>query len=135
VKEEEYDEEAAKAAEYLRRQRLIANNDDLEDCPGYNAAHMALLNEKDAWRGDINDMIAMSICDSDITLVDLTHDVEEVGPSDAVKYEPMDEDARGAVKYEPVNEDADPRSKHDVIDDIMFNFQQYYDCSGRPKFD
>jgi hypothetical protein len=80
-------------------------------------------------------MIAMSICDSDITLVDLTHDVEEVGPSDAVMYDPMDEDARGAVKYEPINEDADPRGKHDVIDDIMFNFQQYYDCSGRPKFD
>jgi hypothetical protein len=47
----------------------------------------------------------------------------------------MDEDARGAVKYEPVNEDADPRGKHDVIGDIMFNFQQYYDCFGRPKFD
>jgi hypothetical protein len=122
VKEEDNDEEdakAAKVAEYLHRQHLIANSDDPEDCPGYNTTHMALLNDKDARRGDINDVIAMSTRDSSMPLFDLTHDCEEVGPSDAVKYEPVDEDTRGAVKDEPVNEDADPRGKHDAIDGIM----------------
>jgi hypothetical protein len=137
VKKEQDNEEAVKAAlmvEYERRQRLIASSDDPEDCPGNNVAYMASLNDKDAWRGNINDVIAMSIRDSDMPLVDLTHDGEEAGPSGAVKDEPIDEDAIVMVKDEPVDEDADPRSKQDDVDDGMYNFHQYYDRSGHCKF-
>jgi hypothetical protein len=62
---------------------------------------MASLNDKDAWRGDIDDVIAMSIRDSGMPLVDLTHDREEARPS-------------GTVKDEPVDKDIDPRGKQDV---------------------
>jgi hypothetical protein len=37
---------------------------------------MASLNDKDVWRGDIDEAIAMSICDTGIALVDLTDDDE-----------------------------------------------------------
>jgi hypothetical protein len=73
--------------EYERRQRLIASSDDPEDCPGLHAMFMASLNDKDAWRGDIDAPIAMSIRDAGMPLVDLTND-GEVGPSGAVKDEP-----------------------------------------------
>jgi hypothetical protein len=43
----------------------------------------------------------MSIHDSGMPLVDLTHDGEEARPSGGVKDEPVDEDANGAVKDEP----------------------------------
>jgi hypothetical protein len=135
--EEEDDEEdvkAAKVAEYLRHQRLVSSNDDLGDCPGYNAAYMASLNDTDAWRGDIDDVITMSIRDSGMPLVDLTHNGDEVGPSGAVKDEHVNEDASGVVKYEPVDEDADPRGKKDVVHDSMYNFLQYYFPSGRRKY-
>jgi hypothetical protein len=88
VKEEDEDEEATKAtnmAEYLHR--VTAN---LDDCPGLNAAFMALLNDTDAWRGDTDEAISMSIRDAGMPLVDLTHD-GEAGPSGAVKDEPIDE--------------------------------------------
>jgi hypothetical protein len=57
---------------------------------------MASLNDKDAWRGDIDAAIAMSISDAGMPLVDLNND-GEARPN-------------GAVKDEPVN-----RGKHDVI--------------------
>jgi hypothetical protein len=63
VKEEQDDEESAKAtkmAEYERRQRLIASSDGPVDCPGLHAPFMASLNDKDACRGD-DSSIVMSI--------------------------------------------------------------------------
>jgi hypothetical protein len=82
-------------AEYERRQRLIASSDDPEDCQGLHATFMASLNDKDAWRGDINAAISRSICDARMPLIDLTND-GKAGPSGAVKDEPADEpDERG----------------------------------------
>jgi hypothetical protein len=89
VKEEP--EEAAQAvllAEYERQQRLIASSDDPEDCPGLRAASLASMNDKDAWRGDLDMAISMSIRDSGKPLVDLTDD-GEAGPSGLVKDEPL----------------------------------------------
>ncbi|KAK1605607.1 hypothetical protein QYE76_029280 [Lolium multiflorum] len=86
-------EEAAQAAllaEYERQQQLIASSDDPEDCPGLRAAFLASLNDKDAWRGDVETAIAMSIRDSGKPLVDLTDD-GEAGPSGLVKDEPVPE--------------------------------------------
>jgi hypothetical protein len=51
--------------------------------------------------------------------VDLTDD-GEAGPS-------------GLVKDEPVDEPVDERGKQEVVTDEMYNFQQYYDASGRRK--
>jgi hypothetical protein len=76
---------------------------------------MASLNDKDAWRGDLDAAIAMSIRDAGVPLVDLTND-GEAGPSDAVKDEP------------------DERGKQDIIVDDMYNFHQYYDPFGRCKY-
>jgi hypothetical protein len=78
----------------------------------------ASLIDKDAWTGDLDAAIAMSIRDSGMPLVHLTHD-DEVGPSGAVKDEPTDK--------------PDERDKQNVIDDSMYNFHQYYDLSGRRK--
>jgi hypothetical protein len=58
----------------------------------------------------------MSIRDSGKPLVDLTDD-GEAGPSGLVKDEPVDE-----------------RVKQEVVTDDMYNFQQYYDASGRRKW-
>jgi hypothetical protein len=116
VKEED-DEEAAKMAEYLHRYRL--NSDDPGDCLGLNAAFMASLNDSDSWREKIDEAITMSIRDAGMPLVNLIHG-DEAGPSDT----------SGAVKDEPVNE----RGKQDVVDDIMYNFHQYYEPSGRCKY-
>ena len=116
VKEEpEEASQAALLAEYERQQRLIANSDDPEDCPGLRAAFLASLNDKDAWRGDIDTGIAMSIHDAGMPLVDLTND-GEAGPSGAVKNE------------------TDERGKQDIVVDDMYNFHQYYDASGRRKY-
>jgi hypothetical protein len=107
VKEEQDDEEATKAvqmAEYERRQRLIASNDDPEDCTGLHTAYMASLNDNDAWRGDLNAAIAMSICNDWMPLVDLT---SEAGPNGVVNDEPIEYD------------------KLDVVVDDMYNFHQY----------
>jgi hypothetical protein len=87
-------------AEYERQQRLIASSDDPDDCPGL---HAASLNDKDAWRGDLNLVITMSIHDTGKPLVDLTND-GGAGPSGAVKDEP------------------DERGKQDVVVDNMYNF-------------
>ncbi|KAK1649619.1 hypothetical protein QYE76_067424 [Lolium multiflorum] len=106
----------ASAAAVRRQQRLIANSDDPEDCPGLRAAFLASMNDKDAWRGDLDAAIAMSIRDSGKPLVDLTDD-GETGPS-------------GLVKDEPVEE----RVKQEVVTDDMYNFHQYYDASGRRKY-
>ncbi|KAK1610388.1 hypothetical protein QYE76_034061 [Lolium multiflorum] len=69
------------------------------------------------WRrtpgGDLDAAIAMSIRDSGKPLVDLTDD-GKAGPSGLVKDEPVDE-----------------RVKQEVVTDAMYNFQQYYDASGR----
>ena len=112
--------QAALLAEYERQQRLIASSDDPEDCPGLRAAFLASMNDKDAWRGDLDAAIAMSIRDSGKPLVDLTDD-GEAGPS-------------GLVKDEPVDEPVDERVKQEVVTDEMYNFQQYYDASGRRKW-
>jgi hypothetical protein len=83
VKEEQYDEEAAKAAqlvEYERQQHLIASSDDPEDCLGFRASCMTSLNDKDAWRGDLDAAITMSIRDTGVPLIDLTN-FGEAGPS------------------------------------------------------
>jgi hypothetical protein len=42
---------------------------------------MASLNDINAWRGDIDNGIAMSIRDPGMALVDLTHDGNEAGPA------------------------------------------------------
>ncbi|KAK1695555.1 hypothetical protein QYE76_012252 [Lolium multiflorum] len=60
----------------------------------------------------------MSIRDTGKPLVDLTDD-SEVGPSGAMKDEPVDE--------------PDERGKQDVVVDDMSNFHRYYDPSGLPK--
>jgi hypothetical protein len=121
VKEEpEEASQAALLAEYERQQRLIASSDDPEDCPGLRAAFLASMDDKDAWRGDLDAAIAMSIRDSGKPLVDLTDD-GEAGPS-------------GLVKDEPVDEPVDERVKQEVVTDEMYNFQQYYDASGRRKW-
>jgi hypothetical protein len=73
---------------------------------------MMSLNNKDAWRGDIDASIPMSIRDAGMPLVDLTND-GDAGPSGAVKDEPIDE--------------PDEHDKQDVIDDAMYNFHRYYD--------
>ena len=112
--------QAALLAEYERQQRLIASSDDPEDCPGLRAAFLASMDDKDAWRGDLDAAIAMSIRDSGKPLVDLTDD-GEAGPS-------------GLVKDEPVDEPVDERVKQEVVTDEMYNFQQYYDASGRRKW-
>jgi hypothetical protein len=75
---------------------------------------LASLNNKDAWRGDLEEAIAMSIRDTWKPLVDLTDD-GEAGPSGVVKDEP------------------DERGKQEVITDDMYNFHQYYDTSGRRR--
>jgi hypothetical protein len=67
---------------------------------------MASLNDKGAWRGDVDAATSMSIRDAGMPLADLTDD-DEAGPS-------------GAVKDEPVNE-PDECDKQDVIDD-MYKF-------------
>jgi hypothetical protein len=67
VKEELDDEEAAKAvqlAEYERQQCLIASSEDPDDCPGLHMAFASSLDNKDAWGGDLDLAIAMSIRDS-----------------------------------------------------------------------
>jgi hypothetical protein len=102
-------------AEYKRWQHLIASSDDPEDCPWLHAAFIASLNDKDAWMGDVDVAIAMSIRDVGMPLVDLTDD-GEAGPSGAVKDKP------------------DERGKQDVVDDGMYNFHQYYVASGRRKY-
>jgi hypothetical protein len=79
---------------------------------------MALLNDEDAWRGDIDVAIAMSIRDAGMPLVNLTHH-DEVGPSRAVKDESADK---------PVDM-PDERGKKDAVDNNMYNLD--YDPSGR----
>jgi hypothetical protein len=90
-------------------------SDDPEDCPGLHATFMASLNDKDAWRGDIDAAISMSIRVAGVPLVDLTND-GEAGPSGAVKDEP------------------DKRGKKDAVDDTVYNFHQYYDPTRRRKY-
>ena len=82
---------------------------------------MRSLNDHRAWEGDIEEVIAMSIHEAGMPLVDLTGNDDGAGPS-------------GAVKDEPADEDADPHGKKDIVDDDMYNFRQYYDCNGRRKF-
>jgi hypothetical protein len=77
------------------------------------------LNDKGAWRGDLDMEIAMSIRDTRKPLVDLTDD-GEAGPSGVVKDEPVDE--------------PDERVKHEVITDDMYSFHQYYDASDCRKY-
>ncbi|KAK1678315.1 hypothetical protein QYE76_039163 [Lolium multiflorum] len=60
------------------------------------AAFLASMDDKDAWRGDLDAAIAMSIRDSGKPLVDLTDD-GEAGPSGLVKDEPVDEPVDGAT--------------------------------------
>jgi hypothetical protein len=118
VKEEQDGEDAMKAVqivEYEQRQLLITNNDDPEDWLGLHAVFMASMNDKDAWRGDVDVVIAMSIRDAGMPIVDLNND-DEVGPSGAVKDEP------------------DERGKQDVVDDDVYNLHQYYDPSRRRKY-
>jgi hypothetical protein len=122
VKEEQDDEEAAKAAQmakYERRQPLIASRDDPKDCPSLHAVYMASLKDKDAWRGELDAAIAMSIHDVGMPLIDLTND-GEAGPSGAVKDEPVDK--------------PDERGKQNVVVNDMYNFHQYYGRSGHRKY-
>jgi hypothetical protein len=37
------------------------SSDDLEDCPGLHVAFATSFNDKEAWRGDLDAAIAMSI--------------------------------------------------------------------------
>jgi hypothetical protein len=71
------------------------------------------LNDKDAWRGDLDAVISMSICDAGVPLVDLTND-GEAGPSGVVKDEPGE------------------RGKQDVVVDDIFH--RYYDPSGHRMY-
>ena len=124
MKEEVDDDEAVKAAKvkaYFEKQRLLASSDDPDDTPGYNAVYMRSVNDHRAWEGDIEEVIAMSIREAGMPLVDLTGDDDGAGPS-------------GAVKDEPADEDADLHGKKDVVDDARYNFHHYYDRSGRRKF-
>jgi hypothetical protein len=70
-------------------------------------------------------VIAMSIRDVGMPLVDFTHD-GEARPIGTVK----DEDVSGAVKNEPIDE----RDKQHVVDDNMYNFHQYHDPSRPRKY-
>jgi hypothetical protein len=72
-------------AALLRQHRLIASNDDPDDMPGFNAAFMSSLNDHFAWEGKIENVIALSIRDSGMSLVDLAHDNNKACPSGAVK--------------------------------------------------
>jgi hypothetical protein len=67
--------------------------------------------DKDAWRGNLDAAIVISIRDAGVLLINLTND-GEAGPSDPVKDESVDE-----------------RDKQDVVVDDMYNFHQYYDPS------
>jgi hypothetical protein len=71
---------------------------------------MSSLNDHNAWAGNIEDVIAMSIHESDTSVVDLMRDNDEAGPNDTVKVDP-----------------ADPRGKHDIVHNEDDNFYQYYD--------
>jgi hypothetical protein len=122
LKEEQDDEAAGQAvllAEYEHQQRLIASSDDPEDYPGLHVTFAASLNDKDAWRGDLDTAVAMSIRDIGKPLVDLTDD-GEAGPSGLVKDKPVDE--------------PDERVKQEVITDDMYNFHLYYDASGHRNY-
>jgi hypothetical protein len=59
--------------------------------PGFSAAFMASLNDHNAWVGNIDDMIALSIRESGMPLVDLTRGDNKAGTSGTVKEEPDDE--------------------------------------------
>jgi hypothetical protein len=52
--------------------------------------YMSSLNDHNAWEGNIEDGIALSIRDSGGPLVDLTRDDDKAGPSGVVKDEPAD---------------------------------------------
>jgi hypothetical protein len=80
---------------------------------------MATMNDKDAWRGDVDAVIAMSIHNAGMPVDDLTNG-DKFGPSDAVKDEPANE--------------PDERGKQEVVHESMYNFHQYYDASGRHKY-
>jgi hypothetical protein len=110
---EEESANAAQLAEYERQQCLIASSDNPDDCPRLHAAFAASMNDNDAWRGNHDAAIAISIRNTGRPLVDLTDD-GEAGPSGAVKDEPVDE--------------PDERSKQDAV------VHQYYDASGRRKY-
>jgi hypothetical protein len=70
---------------------------------------MESLNDNDAWRGDIDTAIAMSIRDAGMPLIDPTHD-SEAGADSAVKDEPVDEPGE--------------HGKKDAVNDKMYNFHQ-----------
>jgi hypothetical protein len=73
VKVEDEDVDAtAKIAALIRRQRLNVSCDDAEGTPKLNTTWMESRNDHTAWAGKIDDVIAMSIRDSDRPLVDLT---------------------------------------------------------------
>jgi hypothetical protein len=80
-----------------------------------HAVFAVSLNDKDAWRGNLDMAIAMSIRDFGKPLVDLT-DNGKARPSGTVKDE------------------TDERGKQDIIVDDMYNFHQYYGASGHRKY-
>jgi hypothetical protein len=87
----EVKEEDDKVAVLLNRKRLNTTSDDPSDTSGFNTAFMASLNDHTAWVGNIDDVIALSIRESGIPLVDLMHDDNEADPSGTVKEDPVDE--------------------------------------------
>jgi hypothetical protein len=70
---------------------------------------MASLNEHTAWAGNIDNVIALSIHERGKSLVDLTRDDGEAGPSGTVKEEPTDEridPARTSTSTTPASRNA-----------------------------
>jgi hypothetical protein len=78
-------EEENEVTTLLRQQCLVASSDDPEDIPGYNAAFMSSLNDHKTWEGNIEDVIAMSICGGGRPLVRPDVRDSEADPSGAVK--------------------------------------------------
>jgi hypothetical protein len=58
---------------------------------GFNATFMASLNDHNAWAGNVDDVITLSIRESGRPLVDLTRSDSEAGTSGTVKEDPNEE--------------------------------------------
>jgi hypothetical protein len=74
----------------LRQHRLVSSSDEPDDTSRFNAAYMSSLNDTSAWEGNIENVIAISIYDNCMPLVNLTSNDDEVGSNSAMKDEPAD---------------------------------------------
>jgi hypothetical protein len=70
------------------RRCVIGGSRTIHEPSQQHQASGGRLNDRNAWAGKIDDVIALSICDSGMPLTDLLCDDNKVGPSGAVKKEP-----------------------------------------------